>query len=114
MALSVDKQGTLPSRENLPDVEKSVIGINYYTNNESPDPHNRDNLNDGSANSTTRSTTIHLKKEMVKWSREEYNLVMIVFYEALHKPQKISLARLMTFDEKRLGKQLESTLTKIN
>lgn len=82
MGLPVDKYGTSPSGANLPEVEKSAIVPNSYTNNEFLGPHNRGNPNVGPRKSPTRSTIIHLKKETVKWSCEEYKLYMTAFYEA--------------------------------
>lgn len=72
-----DKQGSRPS-ENLPKVEKSVIGRNVYRNKLQARK-NRANANDGPADSEIRSTTFYLKKKrkMSSWGvQTHYNCII--------------------------------------
>lgn len=82
MALLVNKQRASRSGGNL------QTGSNPYTNNEYSGPSKLDNLYDCLVKSPTRSTTIHLKKAKLKWSSEEFKLVMTAYYEALQTSQK--------------------------
>lgn len=63
MALPMNKKEARTSRGNLPEVKKSVIRKNAYENN---GRNNRENLNDGPADSPTRLATIYFKKRKCK------------------------------------------------
>ena len=79
------KQGALPSVMDQAEVEKLVTGTN------SPIESLHGNQNQEESNpgpSDTPSQQIRTKGKRMKWTREEYKLVLYAYYYALEKPSE--------------------------